>query len=80
MSVSMDESNTDDDLKRLFENTDDPVLTAIDVAGELGISQQAAYNRLSNASDAGQLTRKKVGARAVVWWPVRQGSGANSSR
>lgn len=61
-------SNGDKELERIFRGADDPVLTAPEVADKLGITQQAAYARLSQAAERDELERKKVGSRAVVWW------------
>lgn len=59
-------------LLSVFESHADPVLTAVEVSDELGVSQQAAHRKLSKAHDRGELKRKKAGARAVVWWPAGQ--------
>lgn len=58
----------DSELAQVFRESDDPVLTAVEVADELGISQQAAHARLSRAHEQGTIERKKTGARSVVWW------------
>jgi prophage antirepressor-like protein len=58
----------DTELKTILIEAGDPVLTAVDVAEELGITQQAAHARLSSAHRREEVDRKKVGARAVVWW------------
>jgi DNA-directed RNA polymerase specialized sigma24 family protein len=65
-SSSVDESMAE--LRGVFREADDPVLTAVEVAERLGISQQAAHSRLSRSVREGGVERKKVGARAVVWW------------
>jgi len=52
----------------LFQDASEPVLTSIDVADELDITQQAAYKKLRNAKQDGVLKKKKVGSHAVVWW------------
>jgi len=57
-----------DELKSLFEESEEPVLTAVDVAEKLGVTQQAAHAKLSKAHEEGWMQRKKVGSRAVVWW------------
>ncbi|MDQ2055962.1 response regulator of citrate/malate metabolism [Halobellus sp. H-GB7] len=62
------------DLYDIFSESSDPVLTAVEVGDELGISQQAAHSRLSNAHESGDIERKKVGSRAVVWWLPDQDS------
>jgi hypothetical protein len=43
-------------------------LTAKEVAGELGVVRRTAYNKLSDLEERGDLRKKKVGARAVIWW------------
>lgn len=62
----------DNDLEQVFADADDPVLSAVEVAKQLGITQQAAHSKLAAAADRGEMNRKKVGARAVVWWPKNQ--------
>jgi predicted ArsR family transcriptional regulator len=42
--------------------------TASEVAQKLEVSRRTAYNKLSELADRGDLNRKKVGGRAVVWW------------
>ena len=68
-----EESGTEDvELLDVFEETNEPVLTAVEVGEELGITQQAAHSRLSRAHNRGEVKRKKVGSRAVVWWTPGQ--------
>jgi predicted transcriptional regulator len=52
---------------RVFEEADVPVLTANEVADELDCSRPAAYNKLEKLVEQGELQKKKVGARAVVY-------------
>jgi len=61
-------------LRHIFEETPEPVLTAVEVAAVMGITQQAAHAKLARAHDEGVIERKKVGSRAVVWWPSNQAS------
>jgi predicted ArsR family transcriptional regulator len=56
------------ELLAAFAETDDPVLTAPEVADRLSITQQAAHKKLQTAHNDGDVQRKKVGASAVVWW------------
>lgn len=51
----------------VFEVADLPVLTASEVAEELGCSRPAAYNKLEALVEEGDIHKKKVGARAVVY-------------
>lgn len=50
-----------------FENAEVPVLTASEVAESVGCSRPAAYNKLETLVDRGELLKKKVGARAVIY-------------
>ena len=51
-------------------NADDPVLTVGEVAESIGTSPDTARRRLQSLHDLGDVHRKEVGARAVVWWPT----------
>ena len=48
--------------------TDNEPLTAKEVAEELGVVRRTAYNKLSDLEERGDLRKKTVGSRAVVWW------------
>jgi len=48
--------------------TDNEPRTAKEVADELGVVRRTAYNKLSDLEEQGDLRKKKVGSRAVVWW------------
>jgi len=72
MSAATRSDGGSDELRSLFENADEPVLTAVEVAEELDVTQQAAHARLSKAHEDGWMQRKKVGSRAVVWWVKNQ--------
>lgn len=43
-------------------------LSATDIADYFGISNRAALNKLNELHERGQINRKNVGSRAVVWW------------
>lgn len=61
------EQVTPDAVLEVFEDADPPVLTASEVADELGCSRPAAYNKLETLVEQGDLHKKKVGARAAVY-------------
>lgn len=46
--------------------------TASDVADILGCTRKAAWEHLSALHEKGSVERKKVGGRAVVWWPAER--------
>jgi DNA-binding MarR family transcriptional regulator len=51
----------------------DPVVTTMEVAGELDLTQQAVYNAFQNLEMEGLMQSKKVGSRSKVWWLTVQG-------
>lgn len=51
----------------------DPVLTAPELAELVGVTQQAAHDKLEAMRDRGLVRKKKVGAKAVVWWLTTDG-------
>jgi DNA-binding Lrp family transcriptional regulator len=61
---------SDEDLLEVFRESERPVLTAKQVAGEVSIGRKAVLERLRGLEDRDVLERMEVGARAVVWWPV----------
>jgi len=71
MSMAESDCRLDAQLRRVFEESADPVLTAVEVAEALGVSQQAAHAKLTRAHENGAVSRKKTGARSVVWWPAQ---------
>ena len=61
------EQITLDSVLAVFESAEVPALTASEVAEELGCSRPSAYNKLESLTEQGELRKKKVGARAVVY-------------
>ena len=55
------------DVIDVFEASPVPVLTAPEVADEMGCSRMTARNLLEELVESDRLHRKKVGARAVVY-------------
>ena len=64
---------SDEDLLDTFRESEKPVLTAKQVADEVSIGRKAVLERLRGLEERGVVERMEVGARAVVWWPVRNG-------
>lgn len=67
------ETVTEQDILKVFDYEDDPVLTASEVADGLGrfgiqITGEGVRNRLEGMAEEGLVSRKKLGARAVGWW------------
>ncbi len=59
---------SDEEILAVFENADDPVLMATEVAEPLPIGRRAVYNRLQSLEEDGILKSKKTGARSSIWW------------
>jgi len=57
---------TADDVLALFDSPEP--LTASEVADELGVVRRTAHAKLQTLADEGQLEKKTVGSRAVVWY------------
>lgn len=56
------------DVRRALSAHPQPVATAADLADRLGVSAEAVRRHLTALHEDGQVERKSVGARAVVWW------------
>ena len=50
--------------------------TAVELAEDVGVTQQAAHSKLSNLEDRGLVRSKEVGSRARVWWITDEGRRA----
>jgi len=51
-----------------IRTADGPFVTASDIAETLDCSTEAARQKLATLNGQGRVDRRKVGARAVVWW------------
>jgi len=68
-----EESVTDQEILKVFDYEDDPVLTAPEVADGLRrfgtqMTPEGVRNRLDEMNDKDLVSRKSLGARAVGWW------------
>lgn len=68
-----EETVTEQEILKVFDYEDDPVLTATEVAEGLGrfgtqLTPEGVRNRLNEMAEIGLVGRKTVGARAVAWW------------
>lgn len=64
---------SDQEILKVFDYEDDPVLTAAEVAAGLKrfgieITPEGIRNRLESMHEQDLVSRKKLGARAVGWW------------
>lgn len=62
------EKVTDQDVLKVFDYADAPILTASEIADELPITREATGRRLKRMLEDGLVDRKKTGASAVAWW------------
>jgi repressor of nif and glnA expression len=64
---------SDQEILKVFDYEDDPVLTTTEVADGLQrfgtqLTSEAVRQRLEAMAEEGLVSRKKLGARAVGWW------------
>jgi predicted transcriptional regulator len=58
------------ELVSVFEQSEEPVLTAPEIADEVGMTRQGVTKRLKKLREESRVERKEAGANAVVWWLV----------
>ena len=68
-----EESVSEQEILKVFDCEDDPVLTAAEVAEGLRrfgkqMTAEGVRNRLEQMAEKELVSRKKLGARAVGWW------------
>ncbi len=73
------EEITDDDLQEAFETVRGPVVTTTDVADVLGISTEAARQKLNALVDTGELKRRKTGRTVLYWHPSGNNAGSRQA-
>lgn len=56
-----------DDVLAVLDERDEP-LTGTEVGNVLEISNRSALDKLNELHERGDIERKKVGGRSVVWW------------
>lgn len=61
------EQVTLEDVLGELRRTNEP-MTGTEIGERFGISNRAALNKLNTLHDRGDVRRKKVGGRSVVWW------------
>jgi len=59
-----------EDVLAVLKKANTPVMTAKQVADEMGCTREAARQKLESLHEEEQVEKMKVGARAVVWWPA----------
>ncbi|WP_324757046.1 transcriptional regulator [Haloarcula montana] len=67
MAGGREETITDTEILRVFDETEDPALFTGEVADEIGFSNQGTLPRLRALNDEGLIATKKSG-RVPMWW------------
>jgi len=72
-----------DTVIKVMRGVDDPFVTLPEITAETDYSKSTVHSRLEELNDDGEVHRKQVGGRAVVWWlpesdPSRGYSDINS--
>ena len=62
---------TAQDVLKAFDTTEDPFLTAPEIASALGVTRHTVTRRLKEMQERGLVGRKPAGANAVAWWAER---------
>jgi len=65
-----------DDVERALREHGEPVATARDLADALDVSTETIRRHLTESHEAGRVAKKRVGARAVVWWAIEDSEKA----
>jgi DNA-binding Lrp family transcriptional regulator len=58
----------DEEILDIFRTTEDPILTATEVADNLSLGRRAVLKRLRDLEDQRILQSKEVGSSSRVWW------------
>jgi len=59
---------TDVELIEAVKNHQDRAVTAGELSEQFDMTRQGILSRLNELNDRGVITKKTVGAKAVVWW------------
>ncbi|WP_224337872.1 HTH domain-containing protein [Haloprofundus halobius] len=62
------ELTTSEAVLKILETSEDPVMTATEIADKLDVSRDTVGRKLAQLAEDDEVGRKKVGARSVVWW------------
>ena len=64
------EKVTKQDILKVFDASDEPVLSATEIAGKIEkeVTRQTINRHLNEMKDEGLVDKKQIGARAIAWW------------
>ena len=63
-------------IQTILDETKSPIVTSTDLADAVDLKPAMARRRLKQLVEADVLASRKVGARARVWWPVKNEADA----
>lgn len=67
-SPGPDPTISDEQILELFRDSEDPILTASEIASQVDMTRRWVLDRLKDLEMEGHLQSKKVGGRSTVWW------------
>jgi len=68
-----DKKLTDVEILKEISLHPDPVVTTSEIAERVEMTRQGLNNRMNELAETGDLVRKDVGGRAVIYWLSKQG-------
>jgi predicted transcriptional regulator len=68
MSKGRSKTMSDEEIVEAIRNHPDRAVTAREISDVVGMTSSGILKRLDKLAERGEVTRKKVGGRAVVWW------------
>lgn len=69
----------DEDILELFRESDDPVLSTVEVADELPVDRRRVLDRLHQLAETEKLDSKKIDGQSIVWWLVGESDESDPS-
>lgn len=67
-----------EDVLEVMRNADEPFVTAKEITDQVDVRSKSVHERLQELVDENTVNRKKVGARAVVFWIPEQYQGKDA--
>lgn len=58
----------DEKILEILYESDDPAMTAREIADEMGEARRTVHRRLQELAEAGTVRRKDIGAHGTIWW------------
>lgn len=68
-----------DEVLSVMEEVDEPFMTLKEITAEVDVTKKTVQRRMEELVEDGEVNRKKVGSRAVVWWLPEKYQGNQAS-